>query len=438
MDPRIDLARVEALKGREDAAFLAARPRSAALLARARRSMPLGVPMSWMDFLFDHPPMFVDTADSAYFTDVDGHRYLDMYLNITVASTGHTHPAVVEAAVERLRRGVQFGLPTEDAIAVSEALADRWGLPKWQFALSSTQSITDVIRLARIATGRDRVLVFEGKYHGHLGELLAVAAGDGAAPEYLGITDADIARTAVVDWNDLENAERALGSGDVALVIAEPALTNSGVVFPSAAFHPELRRITRDVGTLLLIDETQTLPCAYGGLVRGCIPTSAYGMHEEIAGLIDREYESYEVSGEVVDEPAIGGTMFGNALSMAATRAALTEVWTPENHERTQRLAERLMIGMRSVFDEAGVDWNVYQLGNRAGFRFSPDVPRNNVEAGERDIPAVRHLQRVFMANRGIWEFGWWCGPVVSIQATDGDIDRYLSAFADFMSELLG
>ena len=141
MDPRIDLARVEALKGREDAAFLAARPRSAALLARARRSMPLGVPMSWMDFLFDHPPMFVDTAEGAYFTDVDGHRWL----------------------------------------------------PKWQFALSSRQSITDVIRLARIATGRDRVLVFEGKYHGHLGELLAVAAGDGAAPEYLGITDADIA-----------------------------------------------------------------------------------------------------------------------------------------------------------------------------------------------------------------------------------------------------
>lgn len=145
----------------------------------------------------------------------------------------------------------------------------------------------------------------------------------------------------------------------------------------------------------------------------------------------------YEVSGEAVDEPAIGGTMFGNALSMAATRAALTEVWTPENHGRTQRLAGRLAEGMRVTFERADVAWDVYQLGNRAGFRFSADRPRNNTEAGERDIPAVRHLQRVYMANRGIWEFGWWCGPVVSVQATDDDIERYLGVFAAFIDELL-
>jgi glutamate-1-semialdehyde aminotransferase len=453
IDPRVDLARVAQLKQREDAAFLEARPRSLALLERARRSMPLGVPMSWMDFLFDHPPMFVDTAEGAYFTDVDGHRYLDMYLNITVASAGHTHPAVVAAVGERLRRGVQFGLPTEDAIVVSETLAERWGLPKWQFALSSTQSNTDAIRLARIATGRERVLTFEGKYHGHLGELLAIEGDDGTVPEYVGITDADITRTVVVDWNDLEAVERALRTGEIALLIAEPALTNSGIVFPTPTFHAELRRLTRETGTLLLVDETQTLPCAYGGLVRewgldpdfvvlgkslgGGVPTSAYGMTEDIAGLIDRESEPYEVSGGAVDEPAIGGTMFGNALSMAATRAALTEVWTPENHEWTLRLAGRLVQGMRAVFDDAGVDWDVYQLGNRAGFRFSPEPPRNNIEAGERDIPAVRHLQRVYMANRGIWEFGWWCGPVVSTQATDDDIDLYLRVFSGFVRELL-
>jgi glutamate-1-semialdehyde aminotransferase len=170
IDPRVDLGRVAKLKQREDAAFFEARPRSLALLDRARRSMPLGVPMSWMDWLFDHAPIFVDSADGAYFTDVDGLRYLDMYMNITVSSAGHTHPAVVAAAVDRLQRGVQFGLPTEDAIAVSQTLAERWSLPKWQFALSSTQSVTDVIRLARIATGRERLLTFEGKYHGHVGE----------------------------------------------------------------------------------------------------------------------------------------------------------------------------------------------------------------------------------------------------------------------------
>jgi glutamate-1-semialdehyde 2,1-aminomutase len=224
-------------------------------------------------------------------------------------------------------------------------------------------------------------------------------------------------------------------------------------VLPSPTFHAELRRLTRESGTLLLVDETQTLPCAFGGLVRewglepdfvvlgkslcGGVPTSAYGMTKDIAGLIEREAEPYEVSGGAVDEPAIGGTMFGNALSMAATRAALVEVWTAENHARTQRLAGRLVQGMRASFDRAGVDWDVYQLGNRAGFRFSQVPPTNNVEAGERDIPAVRHLQRVYMANRGIFEFGWWCGPVVSTQATDDDIDLYLSVFSEFMRELL-
>ena len=453
-DPRVDLDRVAQLKRREDSAFFDARPRSLALLDRARGSMPLGVPMSWMDWLFDHPPIFVDSADGAYFTDVDGHRYLDMYMNITVSSAGHTHPAVVAAAVDRLQRGVQFGLPTEDAIAVSETLAERWSLPKWQFALSSTQSVTDVIRLARIATGRERLLTFEGKYHGHVGELLAIEEDGRTVPEYVGIDAVDIARTEVVDWNDLDGVERALRTGDIALLIAEPALTNSGIVFPSSTFHAELRRLTRQVGTLLLVDETQTLPCAYGGLVRewgldpdfvvlgkslgGGVPTSAYGMTDDIAAFIERPGEAYEVAGSAVDEPAIGGTMFGNALSMAATRAALAEVWTPENHARTQQLAAHLVEGMRAAFDGASVDWDVYQLGNRAGFRFSPTPPTNNVEAGERDIPAVRHLQRVFMANRGIWEFGWWCGPVVSAQATLDDIDSYLSVFSQFVRDLLG
>lgn len=453
-DPRVDLDRVAQLKRREDAAFFDARPRSRALLDRARGSMPLGVPMSWMDWLFDHPSIFVDSADGAYFTDVDGHRYLDMYMNITVASAGHTHPAVVAAAVDRLQRGVQFGLPTEDAITVSETLAERWGLPKWQFALSSTQSVTDVIRLARIATGRERLLTFEGKYHGHVGETLVIEEDGRTVPEYVGIEAADIARTEVVDWNDLDGVERALRAGDIALLIAEPALTNSGIVFPSSTFHAELRRLTRQAGTLLLVDETQTLPCAYGGLVRewgldpdfvvlgkslgGGVATSAYGMTDDIAAFIERQGEPYEVAGSAVDEPAIGGTMFGNALSMAATRAALAEVWTPENHARTQQLAAHLVEGMRAAFDGVSVDWDVYQLGNRAGFRFSPTPPTNNVEAGERDIPAVRHLQRVFMANRGIWEFGWWCGPVVSAQATRDDIDFYLSVFSQFVRDLLG
>jgi glutamate-1-semialdehyde aminotransferase len=415
--------------------------------------MPLGVPLSWMSFLYDHPPIFVDAAEGAHFTDVDGHRYLDMSLGITVASTGHTAEPVVRAVTERMAKGIQFHLPTEDAAIVSEELARRWGLPKWQYQLSSTQANTDAIHLARLRTGRERIVVFEGKYQGHLAELLAVWDEGKTVPEYLGVTGHDIARTTVVAWNDLDGVAGALASGDVALLIAEPALTNSGIVFPSDGFHAELRRITREHGTLLAIDETQTLPMAFGGLVRewgleadlvilgkslgGGVPVAALGMADEISALIDRDYATYEVSGEEVDEPAIGGTLFGNALSMAAARAALLQVWTEETHLRMQQLAQTLANGMESVIRSRGREWDVYLLGNRAGYRFAQTPPRNNQEAGAYDLPLVRHLQRVFMANRCIWDFGWWGGPAISAQTTSEDVDVYVGVLAEFIEQLL-
>jgi glutamate-1-semialdehyde aminotransferase len=448
----IDLDRVSDLKRREDARFMDKHPRSLALRERARTTMPLGVPLSWMSFLYDHPPLFVDAAEGAHFTDVDGHRYLDMSLGITVASTGHTSEPVVRAVTERMAKGIQFHLPTEDAAMVSEELARRWGLPKWQYQLSSTQANTDAIHLARLRTGRERIVVFEGKYQGHLAELLAVWDEGKTVPEYLGVTDHDIARTTVVAWNDPDGVAAALASGDVALVIAEPALTNSGIVLPSDGFHAELRRLTREQGTRLAIDETQTLPMFFGGLVRewgleadlvilgkslgGGAPVAALGMTDAISALIGRDYAAYEVSGEEVDEPAIGGTLFGNALSMAAARAALLEVWTEETHLRMQDLARALAEGMESVIRSRGRDWNVYRLGNRAGYRFAPTPPRNNQEAGEYDLPPVRHLQRVFMANRGAWDFGWWGGPAISAQTTSDDVDAYLGVFAEFIEQL--
>ena len=454
MDLGVDLERVRKLKDRENSRFAAAHPRSLELRERARRTMPLGVPLSWMSFLYDHPPLFVDAAEGAHFTDVDGHGYLDMSLGITVASTGHTAGPVVRAVAERMAKGIQFHLPTEDAAIVSEQLAGRWGLPKWQYQLSSTQANTDAIHLARLRTGRERIVVFEGKYQGHLAELLAVWDEGTTVPEYLGVTDHDIARTTVVAWNDLDGVANALASGDVALLLAEPALTNSGIVFPDEGFHAELRRLTREHGTLLAIDETQTFPMAFGGLVRewgleadlvilgkslgGGVPVAALGMTEAIAGLIDREYSTYEVSGDEVDEPAIGGTLFGNALSMAAARAALLEVWTEETHLRMQELAWALADGMESVIRSHGRDWNVHHLGNRAGYRFAPTPPRNNQEAGEYDLPPVRHLQRVFMANRGVWDFGWWGGPAISAQTAAEDVDVYLIVFAEFIERLLG
>ena len=444
--------RVAELKAREDAAFVSSHGRSLELHARARSSMPLGVPMSWMADLYDHAPLFVASGDGATFCDMDGHRYIDMSLGITAASAGHTPEPVIRAVREQIGRGVQFVLPTEDAIMLSEELARRWGMPKWQYTLTATQAVTEVTRLARILTGREKLLVFEGKYHGHGSETLVIPDEAGTAPEYQGIMPADIARTVVVGWNDLAAVERVLAGRDVALVLAEPLLTNSGIVFPRDGFHDGLRRLTTETGTLLVIDETQSLPMAFGGLVRewrlepdavvlgkslgGGVPAAAYGMSDTLAGLIDRERTVYEVSGDAVDEPAIGGTMFANALSIAAARAAIESVWTPETYARTNQLTRSLADGMGEAIRRHGYDWDVYRVGNRAGYRFSPHPPLNVTEANERDIPAIRHLQRVYFLNRGVWEFGWWCGPAVSAQMTEKDVRHYLDLFAAFVAEL--
>jgi glutamate-1-semialdehyde 2,1-aminomutase len=298
-------------------------------------------------------------------------------------------------------------------------------------------------------------VVFEGKYHGHVAELLAIQDEQGAAiPEYEGIHPADVRRTTIVPWNDLDAVRRELAAADVALVLAEPALTNSGIIFPAPGFHAGLREATAQHGTLLAIDETQTLPFNFGGMTRawgldadvvvlgkslgGGVPVSAYGFGDRIRAWLDREAAPYEVSGAVVDEPAIGGTTFANALSMAAARAALEHVWTPETHARTSTLARHLADGMRASIAGAGLDWDVYTIGNRAGYRPHPVPPLNNMEAGDRDIPALRHAQRAFMANRGVFEFGWWCGPAVSAQATMEDMDHYLAVFAAFVEAITG
>ena len=413
--------------------------------------MPHGVPLSWMHSLWEHT-IVVDTADGGRFTDVDGNDYVDFSLGITIASAGHTHPAVVEAVSARLRSGIQFVLPTVDAIAVAEELAARTGLPRWQLTLTATQAATDVIRLARAATGRARIVVFDGKYHGHVAETMVVL-DDAGRPvrEYGGLEPADYARTTVVEWNDLEALERALAPGDVALVMGEPVLTNSTIVFPEPGFQGGVRQLCDEAGTLLAIDETQTLPCAFGGLTRewglrpdflvlgkslgGGVPVAAYGMRDAVAALIEAGTPQQAI-GEQVDEVGIGGTTYGNALSLAAARAALEHVWTPETHTRTTALAHRLERGVREHVEASGLPWSTYHLGNRAGTRLTRQAPRTNREAIDADDAELRGLQRTYLANRGVWDMGWWCGPAVSAQTDETDVDAYVEAFGSFVREL--
>jgi glutamate-1-semialdehyde 2,1-aminomutase len=448
----IDLARVRELQIAENARFIAERPRSIALQERARRSMPRGVPMAWMDDLYDHPPIWVFGGEGSSFTDVDGHTYLDFYVADMSAFCGHAPRPVIDAVSSRMKLGNQFLLPGNDAIAVAEHLADRYGLPKWQFTLSATQANTEVIRLARELTGREIVLVFDGKYHGEGDATLVVQEGAEVVAESRGLPPGIGAQARIVQFNDLAALEPALQLGDVALVLAEPAMTNAGFLLPQPGYHEELRRVTRETGTLLAIDETHTLVCAYGGLagdwglepdfltlgkaLAAGVPLAAYGMRDEIASLIAPPEEPRTVSGVFVDEVATGGTLFANALSMAAGRAALLNVLTEEAFERTASLGERMAAGLRMAIGRAGLRWSVAQYGAHASYFFRPEPPSDGARSRAADDPGLRALIRVFMANRGVWESGWWLGPTVSVAHSAEDIERYVELCEEFLGEV--
>jgi len=331
----VDRSRLAALMQREQKKFVDERPKSKALFERARKSLLAGVPMNWMVKWAGAFPPFVREAQGASFFDVDGHRYVDFCLGDTGAMTGHSPSATVKAVEEQARRGITTMLPGEDAIFVAEELQKRFGLPYWQFALTATDANRFSIRLARQITGRAKILVFNWCYHGTVDETFITLRADGMASARLGNIGPPVdpaMTTRVVEFNDLEGLERALAEGDVACVLAEPAMTNVGIVHPAPGYHLALRDLTRKHGTLLIIDETHTICAGPGGYTRaenlepdilvfgkaigGGIPGAAYGFSAEVTEKIAaaQELENCDVGG-------IGGTLAGNAVSLAAMRS---------------------------------------------------------------------------------------------------------------------
>jgi glutamate-1-semialdehyde 2,1-aminomutase len=443
------LAKIQALAVAEGERFINERPRSMQATARATRTMPRGTPMSWMDELYDHPPLWVSHGAGSRFWDIDGNEYVDMYVADMSAFCGHAPPPVVRAVSERAAAGNQFLLPSEDALIVAEELAQRYGMAKWQFTLSATQANTEVVRVARVRTGRETILVFDGKYHGHLEPTLGILEDGRVLPEYTGLPIEATANLRIVPFNDLDAVERALAADDVALVLTEPAMTNAGFLLPDPGFHDGLREVTRRHGTLLGIDETHTLVTAYGGLttewglqpdfltvgksIAGGVPLGAYGMTDDVAEVLHPPAASPVVSGIAYDEVATGGTLFANPLSMAAARAALTEVLTPDAFTTAAMLGEQLATGLRTRIDRAGLPWSVNHHGSHAFYFFSPRPPRDARGARDSDDPDLRALIRVFLANRGVWESGWWLGPTVSVAHRPDDVDAYLDTIGEFL-----
>jgi glutamate-1-semialdehyde 2,1-aminomutase len=327
-------------------------------------------------------------------------------------------------------------------------------MPKWQYTLSATEANTEVIRIARHITGRDVVVVFDGKYHGHLDATLVVAGNGQMQPEYLGLPRGIEARTRVVPFNDADALERALAPGDVAVVLSEPALTNAGFLLPRPGFHDAMRELTTRAGALLAIDETHTLVTAYAGLARAWalrpdlltlgksiaagVPLGAYGMTDEVAAALAEPDESNVVMGLAVSEVATGGTVFANALSLAAGRAAMTEVLTAEAFERTGRLGAQLAAGLRAAIADRGLPWCVVHEGSHSYYAFTPEPPVDGATSRNADDPDLRALIRVYMANRGVWESGWWLGPTVSVAHVEADVETYLGVFRQFLADATG
>jgi len=447
----ISRTRLAALMERETKRFVDEHPRSRALFDRARASLLGGVPMNWMVRWSGPFPLFVREARGAHFTDVDGHRYLDLCLGDTGAMTGHSPEPVAEAVAAQVRRGVTFMLPTEDAIIVGEELKRRFGLPYWQIAMTATDANRFAIRLARGITGRRLVLVFNGCYHGTVDETFISLSGGATVRKKssFGPPVDPALTTRAIEFNDVPALEKALLPRDVACVLAEPAMTNVGMILPDPGYHDALREITRRTGTLLVIDETHTICAGPGGYtaahgllpdmltigkpIAGGVPAAAYGVSEDLA-----ERAAAGIRVEDSDVSGIGGTLSGNALALAAMRAALERVLTPEFYRRTIPLAERFVAGVEETIRSSGLPWHVVRLGNRAEYQFRPTPPRNGSEAEaamDLDLDRLLHL---YCLNRGILMTPFHNMALIAPDTTPEDIDRHTRAFAEAVRELCG
>jgi glutamate-1-semialdehyde 2,1-aminomutase len=440
----------EALLERELERFEQKHPRSRELAEEAKGPLLSGVPMPWMIRWPGGFPVFAAEAHGARFTDVDGHEYVDFCLGDTAAMTGHSPEPTVRAVAEQAVRGITLMLPSEDSLWVARELARRFGLARWQFALTATDANRFAIRLARELTGRPKILVFNWCYHGSVDETVAtldggsVVARDGNVGPPVALDET----TRVVEWNDVEALERELAHGDVACVLAEPALTNIGIVLPEPGFHEALRAATRETGTLLIVDETHTICAGPGGYtaayglepdlltigkpIAGGIPAAAYGFSAEVAELL----EALLPADERADVGGIGGTVAGNVLSLAATRATLAEVLTDKAFERMIALGERFERGVADAIERHGLPWHVTRLGCRIEYLFRPERPRNGSEAAAGGNALLDRLIHLYALNRGILLTPFHNMALMSPATTEADVDRHTEVFNEAATEL--
>ncbi len=448
----IDRVRLDELLNRERATAAVRYPKSRALALQAQENMIGGVPMQWMEVWVGSHPIFFATAKGNRITDVDGNELIDFCLGDTGSMAGHSPDATVAAVQHRIGElgGITTMLPTEDAIWVANDLARRFGMPKWTFSLTATDANRWVLRTCRQLSGRSKVLIMNYSYHGSVDETI-IALENGVAkqkPGNVGPAVDPVMTTRVVEFNDLAALERELAHGDVACVLAEPALTNIGIVLPDEGYWEEATRLTHAAGAYLVIDETHTFSAGPGGCTKawglqpdivtigksiaGGVPIGAYGVSAEIAALI-----STDLDGDYIDTGGVGGTLAGNALSLAAAKATLEHVFTDEAFARMCELGERFRAGVQELIDRYRLPWVVAGLGARAELRFCAEMPRNGGVSRDAHDAEVEEWLHLVMLNNGILITPFHNMSLVCPTTTAADVDQHLTVLEVAVAELV-
>ena len=445
-----DRDRLAALMQTELDIFAAARPASAREFMRASAHMPDGVPMLWMAKWPGPWPVYVADAAGAHFTDLDGIDHVDLCLGDTGAMCGHAPAASVAALQAQLAAGSTFMLPTTAAAKASALLAERFGLPQWQFALSATDANRSLIRYARQVTGRPKILVHDHSYHGTVDETFATLDEHGEVVARRGNIGAPVPlsqTTAVVPFNDVPALEAALATGEIAAVLIEPALTNIGIVLPDPGYLAAVREACTRHGAVLIHDETHTLCAGPGGYtaehglapdamvlgktIGGGVPAGAYGMSDEFARAVRDSLEM-----EDIDVGGVGGTLAGNALSLAGIVATLGEVLTADAYGSMVDRATEWTAGVQASIDEFDVPWQVTQLGARAEYSFRSTAPHDGREAADADDFELQQYLHLHALNRGILITPFHNMALMCPATTAADVERHTVAFREAVVSL--
>lgn len=444
-------ASITAMLAREEALFIQRNPVSKRLGGEAAKNWLKGVPMHWMVDWGTAFPLFVATARGVDVTDADGNAYIDFCLGDTGAMFGHAPRAVVEALRREAENGFTTMLPSTDAVIVGQLLENRFGLPFWQVTATASDANRAVIKWCRAITGRKKILIFNHCYHGAVDDTYVTIDGGvaHADPALIGEVRDLTQFTKVVEFNDIPALEAALADGDVACVLAEPIMTNVGMVLPGEGFHAALREITRRTGTLLIMDETHCMSSGPGGYTRehrlepdgfvvgkpiaGGIPAAVYGFTAAVAARI-RTYLETRPPGH----SGIGTTLSGSKIQLALIRAMLETCFTEEAFGPLVALARRLEKGIADVIIKHSLPWHVVRVGARVEFMCTPTRPRNGGEAAaviHRPIDVALHH---YLLNRGVIVTPFHNMMLICPATTEAHVDQLVTTLDRCIDELMG